>query len=253
MSLLPQAIAFAATVAALLFLSRWITRHVQVLGLLLTGDERAAQMVYYLLMLPGIVLHELSHVVVARLVGLRVGHFSIGPRPRGDFSVELGSVTVSRADVFRESLVGLAPFVTGTAVLVLVGYRVFDVDALSAAWAADGLGGLLQASRAIWQAPDFALWAYLIFVVSNAMTPSASDRQPWFLAGIYVAVALAVAYLLIGLPALPGSLSAGAAIFLQVLTLAFLFTLILDLLVAAVMWAAEGLILALRRSPPGGA
>lgn len=246
MTLLAQTLAFVATLAALVVVSRWITRQVQLLGLHLTGDERAAQMTYYLLMLPGILLHELSHVIVARLIGLKVGEFSLGPRMRNQTSIELGSVTVSRADVFRESLVGLAPFLSGTAVLVLVGTRVFEVEALSQATVAAGTGSLLRALPAIWQVPDFGLWAYLIFVVSNAMMPSPSDRQPWLLAGIYLAVALGGVYLLVGLPAMPDALATWAASALQVLTLSFLFTLGLDLLVAAAMWIAEAVILAVQ-------
>jgi hypothetical protein len=246
MSLLAQTLAFTATLAALVVLSRWITRQVQLLGLHLTGDERAAQMTYYLIMLPGILLHELSHVIMARLVGLKVGEFSLGPRPRNQTSIELGSVTVSRADVFRESLVGLAPFLTGTTVLVLVGYRVFDVGSLGQAGSAAGAGGLVRALPGLWQVPDFWLWAYVIFVVSNAMMPSPSDRQPWLLAGIYLAVALGGVYLLAGLPAMPEALTRWAAGVLQVLTLSFLLTLVLDLAVAAAMWIAEALILALQ-------
>ena len=246
MTLLAQTLAFTVTLAGLVVLSRWITRQVQLLGLHLTGDERAAQMSYYLLMLPGILLHELSHVFMARLVGLKVGEFSLGPRPRNQTSIELGSVTVSRADVFRESLVGLAPFLSGTAVLVLVGYRVFGVGALGQAGSVAGAGGLVRALPGLWQVPDFWLWAYVVFVVSNAMMPSPSDRQPWLLAGIYLAVALGGVYLLAGLPAMPEALARWAAGVLQVLTLSFLFTLVLDLAGAAAMWIAEALILALQ-------
>jgi hypothetical protein len=243
LSLLAQTLAFTATLAGLVVISRWITRQVQLLGLHLTGDERAAQMTYYLIMLPGILLHELSHLVMARLVGLKVGEFSLGPRVRDSYSIELGSVTVSRADVFRESLVGLAPFLSGTAVLVLVGYRVFNVGALGQA---ESAGSLLRTLPGIWQVPDFWLWAYVIFVVSNAMMPSAADRQPWLLAGIYLGVALGGLYLLTGLPALSAAIGAWATGVLQILTLAFLFTLVLDLVVAAAMWIAEAVILALQ-------
>jgi hypothetical protein len=251
MSLLAQTIAFSATLAALVVVSRWITRQVQLLGLHLTGDERAAQMTYYLLMLPGILLHELSHVIVARLLGLKVGEFSLGPRLRNQTSLELGSVMVSRADVFRESLVGLAPFLSGTAVLVLVGTRVFDVEALGQAGSAAGIGAVVRALPGIWQVPDFWLWAYLIFTVSNAMMPSPSDRQPWLLAGLYLAVALGGVYLLAGLPAMPEAVARWAAGVLQVLTLSFLFTVILDLVVAAALWIAEAVILALQSRRSG--
>jgi hypothetical protein len=251
MSLLAQTLAFTATLAALVAVSRWITRQVQLLGLHLTDDERAAQMTYYLLMLPGILLHEVSHVVMARLIGLKVGEFSLGPRVHDRTSIELGSVTVSRSDVFRESLVGLAPFLSGTAVLVLVGTRVFDVEALGQAGSAAGIGGLVRALPGIWRVPDFWIWAYIIFVVSNAMMPSPSDRQPWRLAGIYLVVALGGVYVLVGLPVLPAALARWAADVLEVLTLSFLFTLVLDLAAAAAMWIAEALILALQSRRSG--
>ena len=73
----------------------------------------------------------------------------------------------------------------------------------------------------------------MIFAVSNAMMPSPSDRQPWLLAGLYVAAVWS--WLLGGLFGLcrrgvdnvPGAL--------QVLTLAFLFTLAVNVVIAAVL------------------
>jgi hypothetical protein len=240
--LLPQILGLGLALAALLLLSRWITRLVQVVGLRLTGIERFALTVYFLLMLPGIVLHELSHALVAKLLGMRVGKFSLGLRWRGK-SVELGSVTVSSGGVIRDSLVGLAPLVSGTAVLLLVGSQVFDIPALGEAWARAGWSGVFQRVDGLGSVPDFWLWAYVIFVVSNAMTPSAADRQPWLVAGLYLTLAVALAYLLVGLPILPDALSAKVAGALQLLTLSFLFTLFVDLLAAMVLWFVEGLII----------
>ena len=94
MSLLPQFLAFAFTLALMMVLSRWINRQVQVIGLRLSGDMNVAIMVYYLLMFPGIVLHELSHYLMARLLRMQVGSFALGPKKRRN-AIELGSVTVS--------------------------------------------------------------------------------------------------------------------------------------------------------------
>ena len=83
MSLLPQFLAFASTLALMLLLSRWINRQVQVIGLRVSGCMNVAIMVYYLLMFPGIVLHELSHYLMAVVrPGMQVGSFALGPKKR---------------------------------------------------------------------------------------------------------------------------------------------------------------------------
>jgi hypothetical protein len=240
-------LSFALALAALVALGRWITRQVQLLGWRLTGNTGAAVIAYFTLMLPGIFLHELSHVLVAKLLGLKTGKFTLGPRRRGKM-MELGSVTVGSGGAFSDSLVGLAPFLTGTAVLLLVGYRVFDVGGLGAAWQRDGWAGVLAAVNGIWRVADFWLWAYLAFVVSNSMIPSPADRRPWLIVALYSGIALALAYLLAGLPVLPEAVTLQAAGALQALTLSFGFTVALDLAAAAVLWFAGQMIVALKRT-----
>ena len=94
-----------ATLPPLFLTKRWINRHVQGLGLLLTGDSQAAAVLYFVLLLPGILVHELSHWLAATLLGVRTGGISIWPSRRGG-RVRMGSVKVGRADPLRASLVG---------------------------------------------------------------------------------------------------------------------------------------------------
>jgi hypothetical protein len=238
MSLLAQFFAFATTLAVMILLSRWINRQVQVIGLRLSGDANVAVMVYYLLMFPGIVLHEFSHYLMARLLGMQVGSFALGPKKRRN-AIELGSVTVASGGTLRDSLVGLAPFLTGTAVLLLISYYVFDVAALGEAWRTDGGAGLWESLKGFWRVADFWLWAYVIFVVSNSMTPSESDRQPWVVAGIYLGIALLVVWLLGGFAALSGAFLDEVTGALQVLTLGFLFTVAMNALIAGFLWLTD--------------
>lgn len=242
MSLVTQTLIFAATLAVFMALSRWINRQVQVIGLRVTGSSTVAVMLYYLLMFPGILLHELSHYLTAQLLGLRVGKFSMGPRKRRN-AIELGSVTVSSGGAVRDSLVGLAPFLFGTAALLLVSYQVFDVDALGQTLALAGWPGIFAILDGIWRVPDFWVWAYVIFVVSNAMTPSPADRQPWLVGGIYVGLILFAVWLLGGLPILAEALRPQVLGALQGLTLGFLFTAAVNLVMAAALWLTEVMII----------
>ncbi|MBE9507368.1 MAG: hypothetical protein IMY86_04905 [Chloroflexi bacterium] len=168
----------AVTLVFLLLLERWIHRHLQGVMLLLTGDPDIAVVLYALPLLPGIILHELSHALAAILMGVRVGRISIRPKRTGQ-RVQLGFVPVERTDALRTSLIGLAPLLIGSGVITLIGYVAFGIGAVGTAlvegnWA-NAAGDLLG----ILEAPDSWLWAYVIFVVSNTMLPSRADRQAW--------------------------------------------------------------------------
>ncbi|HHE72373.1 MAG TPA: hypothetical protein ENL34_08860, partial [Chloroflexi bacterium] len=83
------AIELAITLALLLWADRWLHRHLQGLMLLLTGDEELALWLYAIVLFPGVVLHELSHALMARLVGTRIGRIHVLPRRVGK-RIQLG-------------------------------------------------------------------------------------------------------------------------------------------------------------------
>ena len=168
----------AVTLALLLLVERWIHRHLQGVMLLLTGDPQVAVLLYALPLLPGIVLHELSHALAAILLGVRVGRMSIRPKLSGR-RVQLGFVPVEKTDVVRASLIGLAPLLAASGVILLIGYLVFDAGGMGAALAAGDWANLAAGLHSALRAPDAWLWAYVIFSVSNTMLPSRADRQAW--------------------------------------------------------------------------
>ena len=65
--------------------------------------------------LPGTVLHELSHLLVAAVTGGRPVGFSIIPRREGSGRWRLGSVTVSRPGTLSALPSGLAPLALNVA------------------------------------------------------------------------------------------------------------------------------------------
>lgn len=166
------------TLLPLLLMTGWINRHLQGLGYLLFENSQMALVLYFLLLLPGIIVHELSHWLMAKLLGMRTGKLSIWPSGRRD-RMQMGSVKIARADPIRESLVGLAPLIGGGLVILIIGDLVLGLgeakDALLSgewSWIGEELWNYVHT-------PDFWLWLYLIFSVSNAMLPSEADRRPW--------------------------------------------------------------------------
>lgn len=189
----------AVTLPLLLLLQRWIHRHLRGLTYLLTGNMNWAVVAYAIILFPGVLLHELSHWVAALLLRVRTGSISLLPKMQKDGSIQLGYVEYYKGrtlDPVRESLVGGAPLLTGTIVLLLIGYHVFDVTALTAAVQSGQVRSLTEALGALFETPDFLVWLYLIFAVSTAMMPSPSDRRAWPAFLVLLVLIAAVVYLL---------------------------------------------------------
>lgn len=177
----------------LLLVQRWLHRELQAVFLLLTRRPSLALGLFSFLFFPGVVLHETSHFVTARLLGVKTGRFSLLPKLMPDGHLRLGYVETARCDPFRDSLIGTAPLLAGGAVILYLGSNQLGAAQLSTTF----WGGQWQA---FWQAlstlparPDFWLWFYLAFAVSTTMLPSASDRQGWLPLGLVLLGLLGVA------------------------------------------------------------
>ncbi len=68
--------------------------------------------------LPGTFIHESAHFLMARILLVPVGKMEFLPKQEGE-SVKLGSVSIGRCDPFRRLLIGVAPFLAGTTLIIL--------------------------------------------------------------------------------------------------------------------------------------
>ncbi len=107
----------------------------------------------------------------------------------------MGHVETEQTDVFRDSLIGLAPLIAGTLFVAYAGIYQMQLQTLwdvlrngqmQLFWMGLGLLPSVQ---------DFYLWFYLTFAISSAMLPSESDRHAWLPLGLWAAVLLAMAVL----------------------------------------------------------
>jgi hypothetical protein len=245
--LLPTLLAFTLLVIVLYWLQRWISQHVQGIGILLFSSSNAGMALLWFVLLPGVMLHEVSHWLMAKLLGVPTGRLRLSPTVQGK-QVVLGSVEVKRTDPVRDSLVGLAPFLAGTLALLAIGYWVFDAAELGQAWERGAWGQMGELLLGAFRVDDAWLWLYLLVAISNAMMPSPSDRESWRLVLIYLAIVASVMLFFGWLPSLPASLVDAITGGLRMLTYAFVLVLLIDLVFAAGLALLELLLSALRRS-----
>lgn len=169
---------FFIVLGLLLLADRWLHRNLQGVMLLLSNDEEIALVLYAVLLLPGVALHELSHALTALILGVKIGRINILPHRVGN-RIRLGFVPVQETDIVRASLIGAAPLLFGGLAVVAMGYSVFGTpDVIAALSAGDWLAALRGLYTAL-EAPDVWIWAYLVFAVGNTMIPSKSDTHAW--------------------------------------------------------------------------
>jgi hypothetical protein len=175
----------------MLWLRRWIETHVQGVAYLISGHPTVAVWIFFLIFLPGTLVHELSHWLAATLLGVRTGRMVIWPQLKHDGSLWLGAIQVARADPLRSSLIGLAPLVSGSLLVTLIGAHLqlgLLGDALASGRWELVWDGLLHSMSL----PDFWLWVYLLFAIANRMLPSPADREPWRPVLIFLALLAAL-------------------------------------------------------------
>ncbi len=227
-------------------LDRLVTQQMLLLFWLLTRDDRLTYLLYALLLLPGTLVHEGSHWLAARLLGVPVSRPSLRPRLQGS-RVVLGHVITAPTDPLRQSAIGAAPLVVGVTLVVLVARYVFGVEGPEALLPGGrSLRELVAQLAAVTRVEDAWIWLYLLFSVSHMMLPSESDRAAWpaFLV-LLGAVGLAVV-LLFGVPAVPGPVVALLNALLWALLFAFLVTIALDVPLFVACWALNRLLMGRR-------
>jgi hypothetical protein len=170
---------FIFMLVPLIIVQRLLHREIQAVFLILTRDSRLTMGIFSIIFLPGVFLHELSHFVVAKLLGVRTGKFSIFPQSLPDGRLQLGYVETARSDVVRDSLIGAAPLIVGTLFVAYVAIYHLQMRVLWDVFRNGQLDLFWLGVRALPRVPDFYLWFYLAFAVSSTMMPSESDRHAW--------------------------------------------------------------------------
>ncbi len=164
----------------LVLFQRRLHRELQSVLLLITRRLEIAVVVFSILFLPGVLLHELSHWLMAKLLGVQTGEVSLIPRATSDGQLQMGYVLTESTDVFRDALIGLAPLLAGGLFVGYAGTKRLGFLTLWDAVLTLDLAPVLLTIEGVLTQPDFWLWFYLTVVVSSTMLPSPADRRAWF-------------------------------------------------------------------------
>lgn len=168
-------IVFFIELVILSFLSTTINK---LLFLLLSRVSQNQHITVYtvaLIFLPGTFIHEMSHYLMALFLFVPAGHMQLLPKLY-DKQIKLGSVQIAKCDILRRILIGVAPFLFGTALLLGLTYEILPYFSYLSAWAAVSI-------------------IYSIFEIGNTMFSSKKDLEGTVEFLLAITVVLVIAYL----------------------------------------------------------
>src|SRR4030066_2445102 len=114
----------------LLYLPRFLQREIQSIFLLITRQAEISMALFSLLLLPGVLLHESSHFLMAHLLGVRTGRFSLIPQKKDGGRLQLGYVETASTDFIRDALIGAAPLIAGGIFVAYAGVSRLELNTL---------------------------------------------------------------------------------------------------------------------------
>ena len=183
------------TLVPLAFLQRLLHREIQASFLILSRSAEFSIALFSILFLPGVMLHELSHYLIALILGVRAASFSLIPQLLPNGRLQLGYVETVKTDFLRDSLIGAAPLLAGGSVVAFLAVARLDLIPLWDAFRHGQFSLFWLGLTLLPQTPDFPLWFYLLFTISSTMLPSPADRHAWLPLGVTMAVLLGAAVL----------------------------------------------------------
>ncbi|MEK7129984.1 MAG: hypothetical protein AAB803_03105 [Patescibacteria group bacterium] len=161
--------------AGLFFLSRLLIQKLYAFFLLLFRARSAAVSAVTLLLFPGTVIHELSHLFTAEILGVRTGKLTLAPESIREVNIKTGSVAIAQTGPFRRAAIGLSPIFAG----------ILSLAALS--W---WIPQLIEHSNSYL----LLLTSYLLFAISNSMFSSREDLKGFWPLAITLSLFIGAAY-----------------------------------------------------------
>lgn len=127
-----------------------------------------------LLLLPGVVIHEMAHYLFSIFLFVPVGDMEFLPQKR-EGELKLGSVAIGQTDPVRRFLIGVAPIIFGTAVVF-------------------GLFNFLAVGEAsIWVK---LILFYVLFTIGNTMFSSKKDMEGAVVLLVLLVILILTAFIL---------------------------------------------------------
>lgn len=170
-----QLLVLGIELVLLTLLSSFLTTNLFTLVHRVSRNQKFSLSVLTLLLFPGTVIHELSHLFVAEILGVPTGKLTLVPEGlENEAEIRAGSVAVAKTDPIRRMLIGMAPVIVGMGAIAAISYMTNMID----------MTYMMK-----------AIQYYLLFAVSNSMFSSREDLKGVFPVVATLGILLAAGFL----------------------------------------------------------
>lgn len=124
----------------------------------ITRSRNIAVKLLHILLLPGVIVHELAHLVTAEVLFVRTGGLSF-ELEKGDEELGMGRVMIQQTDPLRRAIIGFAPVFMGILLIFAsLFYLLSEQKLISSPW-------------------NYLLLFFLVFEIGNTMFSSKKDLE----------------------------------------------------------------------------
>jgi hypothetical protein len=148
---------FLVEIFIIFIFSRILTGEISYLFHRISKNKKATIYLLAFIFLPGTIIHELSHFLMAKLLFIQTGKISFLPKIEGS-EIKLGTITIAKTDPIRRFLIGIAPLIFGTVIILITLYFTFHNPPANNIWI-------------------FIIITYILFEICNTMFSSKKDLQ----------------------------------------------------------------------------
>jgi hypothetical protein len=225
-------------------LETWLHQHLFKVGWLTTKNFQTTTILYYTFFLPGVVLHELTYWLAAGLLNVRAERAIQWPEKQEIGELKLNFVKLApRSSLWRVAIITLCPLIIGILTITLIANNIFQLPSLLAASTPVTLQNLNSARQVLFQTPDFWLWFYVAFTISNTMIPDLAQSTGWRRIGIVLGVIVTVLVVIgLGNAVVLGVLTGGVANILNAVSGVFAIIIVINVFMVGVLSVIENTI-----------
>jgi len=165
---------------ALSFLNKKISLYINSISYLLFKSTAPGIYFYFLLFLPGIIIHELSHFLTALILLVKVGDIRLSP-VKDDKKYILGQVSYAQTDPLRTALIASAPLILGSLIIFIIVSIFLNVSSFTS-------------FSTLVLPPLNIFFIYLVICLTNTMFLSNQDKKGLLVIPFLIILPLLILY-----------------------------------------------------------